>query len=127
MEYLSTSFSFFRQAREDCSAVLNAVRARGRGRVVLAGVSDLAEIAILCALEHGIVIVAVVDAKFAGDRFVGAPVVPSIADVTGGFEALIVTDLEATEVSVRAAIDQFGGDRVLVPALLQILVDGRAQ
>ena len=79
------------------------------------------------ALEHGIVIVAVVDAKFAGDRFVGAPVVPSIADVTGGFEALIVTDLEATEVSVRAAIDQFGGDRVLVPALLRILVDGSAQ
>src|SRR5262249_17065952 len=45
VEYLSSSFSFFRQAREDCSLVLQAARARGWNRIALMGVSDLAEIA----------------------------------------------------------------------------------
>ena len=39
VEYLSTSFSFFRRAREDCSSVLNAARARGWNRIALFGVS----------------------------------------------------------------------------------------
>ena len=63
VEYLSSSFSFFRSAREDCASVLKAAHARGWNRIALIGVSDLAEIATICALEQGIAIVAVVDAK----------------------------------------------------------------
>ena len=37
VEYLSYSFSFFRQARADCSAVVDQAQARGFTRVVLAG------------------------------------------------------------------------------------------
>jgi DNA-binding MarR family transcriptional regulator len=123
VEYLSSSFSFFRRAREDCSAVLKVAHARGWTRVALVGVSDLAEIATLCALEQGISIVAVVDAKCASDRFVGTPVVASIAAVPGGFDALVVTDLEATRESVRAVADELDADRVLVPALLGIRIN----
>jgi len=123
VEYLSSSFSFFRRAREDCSAVLRVAHARGWTRVALVGVSDLAEIATLCALEQGISIVAVVDAKCANDRFVGTPVVSSIAAVPGGFDALVVTDLEATRESVRAVADELDADRVLVPALLGIRIN----
>src|SRR5271165_4357192 len=104
VEYLSTSFSFFRRAREDCSFVLRTAHARGWNRVALLGVSDLAEIATICALEQGIAIVAVVDAKSENDRFVGTPVVPSLAEVPDGFDALLVTDLEATAESVAAMI-----------------------
>ena len=64
IEYLSYSFSFFRQAKADCSAVIEAARARGFSRVALAGRSDLAEIAAICGLESNVKIVAVVDAKF---------------------------------------------------------------
>src|SRR6266853_593447 len=63
VEYLSDSFSFFRQARNDCADVFATARARGYARVAVAGVSDLAEIARLCALEVGIEIAAVVDSK----------------------------------------------------------------
>src|SRR5271166_98646 len=45
VEYLSDSFSFFRRARADCAELFAAARARGFSRVVVAGVSDLAEIA----------------------------------------------------------------------------------
>jgi DNA-binding MarR family transcriptional regulator len=123
VEYLSDSFSFFRRAREDCSSALQAARAHGWNRVALFGVSDLAEIATICALEQAITIVAVVDGKSAHDRFVGTPVVPSIEAVPGGFDALVVTDLQATRESVQAAAGQIGADRVLVPALLGIQLD----
>lgn len=123
VEYLSNSFSFFRRAREDCSAVLKAAHARGWNRIVLIGVSDLAEIATICALEQGITIVGVVDAKSTSERFVGAPVVRSIAAVPGGFDALVVTDLQATRETVKSVVEPQYEDRVLVPALLGIRLD----
>jgi len=123
VEYFSRSFSFFRRAREDCSSVLKTAHARGWNRIVLLGVSDLAEIATICALEQGIAIVAVVDAKATGARFVGTRVVASIDAVPGGFDALIVTNLEATRELVQVVSERIGADRLLVPALLTIHFD----
>src|SRR5580765_1142755 len=51
VQYLSDSFSFFRLAKADCAIVLEAAKAAGFSRLVLAGKSDLAEIAILCTVE----------------------------------------------------------------------------
>lgn len=118
VEYLSSSFAFFRRAREDCSAVLKAACARGWNRIVLIGVSDLAEITTICALEQGITIVAVVDAKARTDRFVGTPVVRSIDAVPGGFDAVVITDLGFTRDTVTAALVALEAERVFVPALL---------
>ena len=123
VEYLSSSFSFFRRAREDCSSVLQAAHARGWNRVALIGVSDLAEIAMLCALEQGITIVAVVDANCEKSPFVGTSVVKSIAAVSGGCDALVVTDLQATRETVQSMVNQLDSDRVLVPALLGIRIN----
>jgi hypothetical protein len=120
VEYLSVSFSFFRRAREDCASVLKVAYAHGWKRIVLVGVSDLAEIAAICAIEQGITIVAVVDAKSTSGRFVGAPVVPALAAVAEGFDALVVTDLQATLESVNFVVSQLDADRVLVPDLLGI-------
>src|SRR5690242_1686386 len=123
VEYLSNSFSFFRRARQDCSSVLRSARARGWSRIALAGVSDLAEIAILCSLEQDVAIVAVIDPKAAADRFVGMPVVRSMNAVPSNFDALLVTDLAATRETVRAALAAFEVERVLVPALLGLRLD----
>jgi DNA-binding MarR family transcriptional regulator len=124
VEYLSSSFSFFRRAREDCSSVLKAARTRGWNRIALIGVSDLAEIATICALEQGITIVAVVDAKARSDRFVGAPVVASIDAVSGDFDALVVTDLQATRETLKTVLSTLEAERVFVPALLGLRLDG---
>jgi DNA-binding MarR family transcriptional regulator len=123
VEYLSSSFSFFRQAREDCSAVLKAAHARGWDRIALIGVSDLAEIATICALEQGIAIVAVVDAKARCDRFVGTPVVASVDAVPGGFDALVITDLASTRDTVKAALAVLEAERIFIPALLRLRPD----
>ena len=127
VEYLSDSFSFFRRAREDCAGVLRSAHGRGWKRVALAGVSDLAEIAMICALEQDIAVVAVIDAKPANDRFVGTPVVRSLAEVPGGCDAVLVTDLQATRELVAALADKMGADRVLVPALLGIRLNRQTE
>jgi DNA-binding MarR family transcriptional regulator len=127
VEYLSDSFSFFRQAREDCAGVLRTAQAHGWTRIALAGVSDLAEIATICALEQGIAIVAVIDAKCSNEKFVGTPVVKMLAAVPGGCDALLVTDLQASREFVASLADQIGAERVLVPALLGLRITRRAE
>src|SRR5271156_6115891 len=77
VEYLSYSFSFFRSARADCAAALEQASARGFTRIALAGVSDLAEISTICALESGVTVIAVVDPTVSVERFIGLPVVSS--------------------------------------------------
>ena len=120
VEYLGFSFSFFRQARAECAEIFAVARSCGFQRVVVAGVSDLAEIARICALESGIEIVAMVDAKASSATFVGVPVVASFAAVEGSFDAVVVTDLGAPQAAFEAAAAIVGPDKVLAPKLLGI-------
>jgi DNA-binding MarR family transcriptional regulator len=125
IEYLSYSFSFFRQAKADCSAVIELARVRGFTRVVLAGRSDLAEIAAICGLESNVTIVAVVDAKFSGPHFLSFAAVQSYDDLPDDVDAVIVTDLSNARETAKQAIARYGADRVLIPELLCLRITDR--
>jgi DNA-binding MarR family transcriptional regulator len=118
VQYLSNSFSFFRTAKSDCAQVLDTAKGGGFNRLVLAGQSDLAEIAILCAVEAAVTIVGVVDPNSQNARFVGIDVFKSYAEVLQHFDAVIVTDVSSPRSSFEAAVLALGADRVLAPALL---------
>ena len=118
VQYLSNSFSFFRLAKSDCARVLEQAKAKGFSRLVLAGQSDLAEVAILCAVEAGVVIVAVVDPASGVARFVGVNVCRSYDDVKEAFDAVMVTDVAHASASYDAASAVCGAERVLAPGLL---------
>jgi DNA-binding MarR family transcriptional regulator len=125
VQYLSDSFSFFRQAKADCAHVLNAAKASGFNRLMLAGKSDLAEIAILCAVEAEVKIVAIVDLYSDDTQFVGIDVVKSYADAKEAFDAVIVTDVTRAKLSLDAAVEACGADRVLAPALLGLRLQNK--
>lgn len=118
VEYLSHSFGFFRQAKSDCLAALQSANSRGFGRIVIAGRSDLAEIAIICAMECAVEIVAVVDSAASDGWFVGRPLFPSFEAITQTYDAILVTDLVSTQATFEAALAHCSGERVLVPRLL---------
>ena len=122
VEYLSYSFGFFRQAKTDCSNLFRLAKAAGIRKVVLAGQSDLAEIAALCAIEQGIGIVGVVQAEAGQDQFVGLPVFANFDDVTEAFDAVLITDLTKAQEACDVALARFGATRVLVPDLLRIRI-----
>lgn len=118
VEYLSSSFSFFRQAKSDCSRLFEDAKARGIRRIVLSGASDLSEIAILCAVESGVAIVALVDPRTERARFVGVPVVSSFEAIQVPFDAVMVTNVARPREAWDEAVQRCGADRVLVPKLL---------
>lgn len=122
VEYLSYSFDFFRQAKKDCLGLFDAARARGIKNVVLAGQTDLAEIAALCAIECGIEILGTVQKGTEKREFLG---VPSFADFDGipwPFDAVMITDVIRPRETSDEAISRFGLERVLIPDLLRIRI-----
>ena len=120
VQYLSDSFSLFRLAKGDCLRVLAETKAKGFGRLVLAGKSDLAEIAILCAVEGSVTIAAIVDPRSEDARFIDVDVVKTYADVTAPFDGVVVTDVARAKLSFDAAVEAFGAERVFAPGLLGI-------
>ncbi len=122
VDYLSYSFGFFRQAKTDCYHLFKAATARNVGKVLLVGQSDLAEIAALCAMEHGVKIVGVVQKGTAKPQFIGLPVFEEFDAVTDPFDAVLITDVLRPRETCEAAVARFGDERVLVPAMLRIRI-----
>lgn len=122
VDYLTSSFEFFRRARADCSDVFAAANARGWRRIALLGVSDLAEVATICAVETGITIVAVVDPRSMLKGFVGVPIRTSLDEIRDHADCVVVTDLKTASETAKAAVEKFGVDRVLVPTLLRVRI-----
>ncbi len=122
MEYLSYSFGFFRQAKADCSGLFQAAHGRGVKTVLLAGQTDLAEIAALCAKEFGLEIVGVVQKGVAKPEFIGLPVFADFDAVPKSFDAVLITDVIKPGEACAAALARYGYERVLIPELLRIRV-----
>jgi DNA-binding MarR family transcriptional regulator len=121
VEYLSSSFSFFRHAKTDCSDLFRLAKARDVRTVLLIGRSDLAEIAALCAMEQGVAVAGLVDTMAEGD-FIGAPIFRSIDEADVAFDAVLITDLRNARARSEQAIARLGLERVLVPELLRVRI-----
>ena len=117
VEYLSVSFGFFRRAKAECSSVFGMAADRGFRRVALAGISDLAEIAMICAFDTGVQVTAIVDGKSTLSHFVGVPVAASFEAVAGSCDAVLITDLQHASAIAEQASAYFGPERVLTPKL----------
>ena len=118
-EYLSSSFTFFRRARDQCGDVLEYCAARGWTRIALAGCGELAEIATLCAAEHKIDLTGIVDPQAQTESAAGLPVYSSLNSLTD-IDAVIVTDLRAPQAVFDSLTQEVAADRVLAPPLLRI-------
>jgi DNA-binding MarR family transcriptional regulator len=125
VQYLSDSFSLFRRAKEDYLRIFDRARAMGFQKIVLAGRSDLCEIALLCAVDSPISIVAVVDPDEAVPRFLGIEVFHAYEDVDVPFDAVVVTHLTKARSAFEHAIAKFGAEKVLAPDLLGLRPNGK--
>lgn len=118
-QYLSASFTFFRRSREQMSALMEMCAANGWKRIAIAGISDLAEVAILCAQDHSISLVGVIEPAHALPSFRGIPAFKTLNEA-GEIDAIIVTDLKRPEQVLHDLETAFDPGRVLVPSLLRI-------
>jgi DNA-binding MarR family transcriptional regulator len=128
--YLSASLTFFRRARGECASLFGECTAAGWRRAALYGASDLAEIAVLSAVEGGIELVCIIDASKVGRQVAGLPVVADLAEAQQaagpeGLDGIILTDTSAPQAAfdlllVLAHPFGFGVDTVLAPSVLGI-------
>lgn len=118
-KYLSYSFAFYRHASASCAEVFQQCALRGWKRVVLCGISDLAEIASLQATEAEIEIVAIYDPRADHERFVGKKVWTDL-DGIETFDACVLTDLQSPSTSHKQLVERVGQERVMVPDILRL-------
>ena len=118
-EYLSSSFSFFRNARAQCTDAFLTCAQHDWRRVALAGTGDLGEIATLCAMETPVTLVGFIDTETAPRRFAGLPVAAKLSDLDA-FDAVLITDLRRPQQTFDALAGEMDAARVLAPPLLNV-------
>jgi len=116
-QYLNYSLSFYRKAGESVLRCYDECARQNWHRLLLCGVSDLAEIAALRALEREIAIIGFLDPHCERDRFLTRPVWRASAEV-GAHDACLMTDLGAPIETYRAMLGNGAEDRILVPDIL---------
>ena len=117
--YLTISFNFFRRARAECTGVIDDCAVRGWRRVALAGVSDLAEIATLCAEDSPVALVGILDPSRREASFAGLSVVGRLEEL-GRIDAVMVTDFQNPQATFDRLVERMPAERVVAPALLQV-------
>ncbi len=122
-EYLSQSFNFFRLARDECGDLFAHCAKHGWRHIALLGVSDLGEIATLCASEFPVNLIGVADARTVTGSHAGLPVYRDLADMDG-IDAVMVTDLLNPQAAFEEACRAVPPDRVVAPRFMKISRQG---
>ncbi len=118
-QFLSTSLTFYRQAGEACTAIYLQCFREEWSRVILCGVSDLAEIAYMRALESKIDVIGVFDPVSKRTQFFGKPVWRS-PSARGEADAFVVTEMQSPLEMYDRLSREVDKERILIPSVLGI-------
>lgn len=118
-EYLTSSLSFFRNARRQFADCLAHGHDRGWRRLALVGDGDLAEIAILAALGQPVKLVLVIAPGCNRAAVAGLPVATTL-ERARDFDAVLLTDMTSTQATYEALRVFLPDDRILAPELLRL-------
>jgi DNA-binding MarR family transcriptional regulator len=118
-EFLSSSFNFFRRAKDQCLESMHYANSRNWNRVGLVGVGDLAEVYALCALDHQIDLVGIYDPVSTRKQFAGLRVAKSLSSL-GDIDALVVTDSKSPQHVFDQLCNEFPIDFILTLPVLGI-------
>ena len=118
-EFLTQGFQFFRLARNQCLEIFQNCENSGWNNIALHGLTDLAEIAVLCAINFDLEIVGIIDNSTSLKRYAEKKVVADISEL-GDFDAIIITDLGDPQSSYEHMLQHFPADRVFSPGILNI-------
>jgi DNA-binding MarR family transcriptional regulator len=121
-DYLTQGFQFFRIAREQCLEIYTTCGEQDLRKITLYGLTDLAEIAVLCASDQGIELTSIIAPGSQLATYSGISVFNDHKD-SPPFNALIVTDLGNPQQEYDRLVDIYGSRCIFTPALLKISVE----
>jgi DNA-binding MarR family transcriptional regulator len=125
-EFLSTSLALVREARSDYNELFKRLAAEDRSNIMLAGISDLTEIAYLRALEQGVKLNCVWQPNAETSQFFSSKVIDDEAQLEkmiteGLLDVAVITSMEQTSELVSTLANYLPSDRVVLPDFLNDL------
>ena len=118
-QYLSNSFDFYRKASASLTAVLSECESKGQKNILFCGISELAEIASLRAVEFENKIIGTLDNYSNKETFIHLPVWKSLLDVPE-FDVCLITSLDNANRYYDSLINTVNKEKILVPSILGI-------
>ena len=118
-QYLADSLTFYRQAGESCSTIFEFCEKSDMERVLLCGVSELSEIALIRAMDAKIKIAGIYDPESSLDQLFSKTVWNDLAEVDD-FNICVLTNLNSPYEFYKSLVKEVGKDGVLVPNVLGI-------
>ena len=118
-EYLESSLSFFRVARQEYSDLFNRARVSGMRRIALIGGGELADIALMAAREVEIDVVAIFDRETSKQQLHGLPVA-RLPEAISPLDGVAITDSRAPQAAFDLVRDRFEELQILAPSFLRI-------
>ena len=116
-EFLTTSLALFRQSGDVYAEIFDDCIAHSNHRVLLAGLSDLTEIAFMRSLQSDVEVVGVYQTDETKKLFFDLPVGQSLAQFED-FDVVVMTSLEETNSLLDVLRKELGDERIIVPSLL---------
>ncbi len=117
--YLDRSLAFFREARAEYAELFIGLRDLGIRNVALVGRGELAEIAILAAIEAGIEIAGLLDSETNSERIYGLRVLRHANELDAS-TVLVITDSREPQAAFDKARAQHRTRRIESPPLLRV-------
>ncbi|MDH5189712.1 MAG: winged helix-turn-helix domain-containing protein [Gammaproteobacteria bacterium] len=118
-QYLSYSFSFYREAGESCKKVYDKAKNNGWNKILLCGISDFAEIASIRAMEMDMDVIGILSPESSENIFIGKPVYKTI-NSAGAYDVLVITDLDSPKDIYMNLKNEVKEARILVPDILRM-------
>ena len=119
-KYLDSSLAFFRMARREYRLLFLGGRRMGFRRFVLVGRGEVAEIALLAALEADAELVGILDREANAERLHGLPVLRSL-DAAEAWDALVITEARQPQEAFERLRGTIPERQVLIPPFLRIV------
>ncbi len=116
-EHLSRSFRFYRRASDSCLKIFTECRLKNRRDVVLYGISDLAEIAVLQAARAEINVLGIFDPSSDRDTFLDYSVWRKLPNLPPE-SVYVITTLEAPLRAKQELACSVDADCIFVPDIL---------
>jgi len=120
-EYLTSSLTFFRQARDEYTELYSQAQARGHKRIMLYGIGELAEIAFLSAQEVQVDLCGMIQSGSNQAHFSGVPVYSSLqAALLENVDAVVITTMDAPQAAYDHLSQHISAERVFAAPMLHI-------
>jgi len=118
-KYLKDSFQFYRSARRDCLKVFKKCRSNNWNGIIICGVSDLAEIAIMQAAQVDIAVIGIYDSQHQLDTFFGVSAWNDLRDLPKK-PVCMITAVDHPQHFKKELLTITSEERILAPDLLNL-------